>query len=83
MTSAATEERGLATDTSDLRIRLADREGPKPDASGADAAWLVLEAASDLGDELAITACRRVIDANLNGRPADPSDLHFVLNYFR
>ena len=35
-----------------------------------DAAWLVLEAANDLGDNPTVEACRRVIDANLNGTPA-------------
>jgi hypothetical protein len=57
--------------------------GPNGEASSADAAWLVLDAASDLGDEAAVTACRRVIDANLNGMPAAQSDLNLVQNYFR
>jgi hypothetical protein len=52
---------------------------PKP----SDAAWNVLEAANDLGDHAAVEACRRVIDANLNGRPAAPSDLHLIMEYFR
>ena len=55
---------------------------PKPEQS-LDAAWIVLEAANDLGDEATVDICRRVIDANLNGRPATPSDLHVILNYFR
>lgn len=55
---------------------------PKPDTP-LDAAWIVLEAANDLGDEATVEACRRVIDANLNGTPASQSDLHVVLNYFR
>jgi hypothetical protein len=55
---------------------------PKPDKP-LDAAWIVLEAANDLGDEATVEACRRVIDANLNGTPASQSDLHVVLNYFR
>ena len=54
----------------------------KPDRS-LDAAWIVLEAANDLGDEATVDICRRVIDANLNGTPATPSDLHVILNYFR
>jgi hypothetical protein len=48
-----------------------------------DAAWMVLEAANDLGDQATVEICRRVIDANLNGRPASPSDLHIVTEYFR
>ena len=70
-------------DRIDLRSRLAGRDGGGPEPASADAAWLVLEAASDLGDELAVAACRRVIDASLNGRVADPADLHLVQNYFR
>ncbi|HEY3794091.1 MAG TPA: hypothetical protein VGM09_19870 [Bradyrhizobium sp.] len=48
-----------------------------------DAAWLVLEAANDLGDHATVDICRRVIDANLNGTSASPSDLHVVIDYFR
>ena len=47
-----------------------------------DAAWIVLEAANDLGDDATVEACRRVIDANLNGKPASPHDLNVILNYF-
>ena len=49
----------------------------------SDAAWAALEAANDLGDDATIEACRRVIDANLSGALASPSDLHIVLDYFR
>jgi len=55
---------------------------PKPDKP-LDAAWIVLEAANDLGDHATVEICRRVIDANLNGKPAAEADLHIVLNYFR
>ena len=55
---------------------------PKPDQP-LDAAWIVLEAANDLGDDATVEACRRVIDANLNGTPATQSDVHIVLDYFR
>lgn len=54
----------------------------KPDAP-VDAAWIVLEAANDLGDHATVEICRRVIDANLNGRSPSPSDLHVVTEYFR
>ena len=43
----------------------------------------VWEAANDLGDHDAVEACRRVIDANLKGRLAPPSDVHLVVGYFR
>ncbi|QQO20147.1 hypothetical protein JJB98_09585 [Bradyrhizobium diazoefficiens] len=61
----------------------ADIGGGAPDKASVDAAWLVLEAANDLGDHAAIEACRRVIDAELNGTVADSSDLDLVLGYFR
>ena len=48
-----------------------------------DAAWIVLEAANDLGDHATVEICRRVIDAGLNGAPASPSDLHVIIEYFR
>ena len=56
------------------RFGVASNE-PKPDASSIEMAWLVLEAANDLGDHAAVEACRRVIDANLTGRlaPAIPT----------
>jgi len=53
------------------------------DKSPVDTAWLVLEAANDLGDHAAVEACRRVIDASLSGMPAAQSDLHLVQDYFR
>ena len=55
---------------------------PNQDKS-LDTAWIVLEAANDLRDDATVDACRRVIDANLNGTPASQSDLHIVLDYFR
>jgi hypothetical protein len=48
-----------------------------------DAAWIVLEAANDLGDHATVEVCRRVIDASLNGKPAAAYDLHIVVDYFR
>jgi hypothetical protein len=57
-------------------------DGPKPDGL-LEAAWIVLEAANDLADGATVEICRRVIDAQLNGTPAAPSDLHIILNYFR
>lgn len=65
------------------RFGLAPAE-PKPEAAfSLDMAWLVLEAANDLGDHETVEACRRVIDAGLNGRLAPQSDVHQVVDYFR
>jgi hypothetical protein len=61
------------------RITYDRRMADKP----SDAAWAALEAANDLGDDATVAACRRVIDANLSGALASPSDLHIVLDYFR
>lgn len=61
----------------------ADAGRSAPDKASVDAAWLALEAANDLGDHAAIEACRRVIDAELNGTVAGSSDLDLVLGYFR
>jgi hypothetical protein len=55
---------------------------PQPDQP-VDATWIVLEAANDLGDHATVEACRRVIDANLNGTPASPSDMDVIVEYFR
>jgi len=68
--AAACERPGIASDE------------PTPDKS-LDAAWNVLEAANDLGDHVTVEACRRVIDASLNGTAAAQSDLQIVTGYFR
>ena len=57
--------------------------GGAADQASVDAAWLVLEAANDLGDHAAIEACRRVIDAELNGTAAGRADIELVTEYFR
>jgi hypothetical protein len=64
------------------------RKRPVSDESSSpeqppDAAWIVMEAANDLGDHATVEACRRVIDAGLNGTPASHSDLNVVTDYFR
>jgi hypothetical protein len=65
-----------------VQERLPASEQWAPDKS-LDAAWLVLEAANDLGDQATVDACRRVIDAGLTGTFASQSDLHVVTDYFR
>jgi hypothetical protein len=67
----------------DSSLLRADYSEAQSDRSPVDAAWLVLEAANDLGDDAAVEACRRVIDASLNGGTAAPADLHVVQHYFR
>jgi hypothetical protein len=58
-----------------------ERSAPEP--SAVDAAWMVMEAANDFGDGSTIEACRRVIDASLNGTLAAQSDLVIVNDYFK
>jgi hypothetical protein len=58
-----------------------DTDGPAVGASSAEAAWLVLEAANDLGDAVAVAACRRLIDASLNGKSAAQPDVNLVQSY--
>lgn len=60
-----------------------DAGAAAPEKASVDAAWLVLEAANDLGDHAAIDACRRVIDAELNGTVAAGADIDLVVGYFR
>jgi hypothetical protein len=55
---------------------------PKPE-NPLNAAWIVLEAANDLGDHATVEICRRVIDAGLTGASASPFDVHVVTEYFR
>ena len=54
----------------------------KPD-NPLDAAWIVLDAANDLGDHATVETCRRVIDANLKGATALPSDWRTIFDYFK
>jgi hypothetical protein len=64
-----------------------ERPGKVSDRSNSDRpldmAWIVLEAANDLGDNATVEICRRVIDADLNGTPVRQSDIHIMLDYFR
>jgi hypothetical protein len=66
---------------------MSTRSGVRSDESKPEnplnAAWIVLEAANDLGDHATVEICRRVIDAGLNGAPASPFDIHVVTEYFR
>ena len=72
----------LTFGTAARRDLATNRDEPKSDKP-LDAAWMVLDAANDVGDHATVEVCRRVIDASLNGRPATPSDLRIVLDYFR
>ncbi|WP_128927254.1 hypothetical protein [Bradyrhizobium guangxiense] len=74
---------GTAVRKKSLNNPVADLGGGAPDKASVDAAWLALEAANDLGDHAAIEACRRVIDAELNGTAARSADVDLVLGYFR
>jgi hypothetical protein len=44
-------------------------------------AWTVLEAANGLGDEIAIEACQRVIDDDLDGDLPAQSDMNTIFGF--
>jgi hypothetical protein len=73
----AAEGFGKKGGAANRKIDTAKQDSPQ------DMAWVVLEAATDFKDDAAIEACRRVINANLNGKTASPSDLHIIGNYFQ
>jgi hypothetical protein len=81
-----TEQAGVSAAAVGVGVRAAAAAAAASDQfdkSPLDVAWLVLEAANDLGDDMAVEACRRVIDASLNGKPAPQADLTLVTDYFR
>jgi len=87
---SATIATGLGTAAASAGVRAASMPaapatamGDQLDRSPVDAAWLVLEAANDLGDEPTVEACRRIIDASLNGKQPPQADLNLVTDYFR
>jgi hypothetical protein len=53
----------------------------KPDNIWVEMAWTVLEAANDLGDEVAIEACQRVIDDDSNGDLPAQSDMNTIFGF--
>jgi hypothetical protein len=76
---------GVSAAAVGVSVRAAAMAAPVGEQLGSpvDVAWLVLEAANDLGDEPTVEACRRIIDASLNGKPAPQADLTLVTDYFR
>jgi hypothetical protein len=53
----------------------------KPDNIWVETAWTVLEAASDLGDDVTIEACQRVIDDGSGGDLPAQSDLNTIFGF--
>jgi hypothetical protein len=47
-----------------------------------ETAWSVLDAAVDLGDNMTVDACRRVIDADLRGEVPARSDVAVLSAFF-
>ena len=82
-TAAATANAGVRAAPMPAAPAASAAMGDQLDKSPVDAAWLVLEAANDLGDEPAVEACRRIIDASLNGKQPPQADLTLVTDYFR
>jgi hypothetical protein len=46
-----------------------------------EAAWTVLEAANDLGDDVTIEACQRVIDDDSGGDLPAQSDMNTIFSF--
>ena len=53
----------------------------KSDNIWVETAWTVLEAANDLGDDLTIEACQRVIDDDSSGDLPAQSDMNTVFSF--
>jgi len=50
----------------------------KPANPWVETAWTVIEAADDLGDDVTVEACQRVIDDDLGGKLPAQSDLNTI-----
>ena len=46
-----------------------------------ETAWVVLQAADDLGDKVAIGACQRIIDDDFDGKLPAQSDLDTIFTF--
>jgi hypothetical protein len=53
----------------------------KPNNVWVETAWTVLEAANDLGDNLTIEACQRVIDDDSGGDLPAQSDMNTIFGF--
>jgi hypothetical protein len=62
-------------------VAVLDNRGSKPANPWVETAWAVLEAADDLGDEIAIKACQRVIDDDSGGRLPAQSDMDTIFSF--
>jgi hypothetical protein len=60
----------------------AAQDAATPNKATTESVWSILEAANDLGDTSVVEACRRIIDADLRGAPAAPSDLNTIAGLF-
>ena len=71
---------GIRDESSDGSFGVAT-DWAKPDNIWVEMAWTVLEAANDLGDEVAIEACQRVIDDDSNGDLPAQSDMNTIFGF--
>jgi hypothetical protein len=53
----------------------------KPNNIWVETAWTVLEAANDVGDNLTIEACQRVIDDDWGGDLPAQSDMNTIFGF--
>jgi hypothetical protein len=71
---------GIADESIDQSFGVA-AEWAKPDDIWVEMAWGVFEAARNLGDEVTIEACQRIIDDDSNGDLPAQSDLSAVFGF--
>jgi hypothetical protein len=67
--------------SSDRAVGVLNNGGSKPANPWVETAWAVLEAADDLGDEIAIKACQRVIDDDFDGKLPWHSDMDTIFSF--
>jgi hypothetical protein len=53
----------------------------KPSNIWVEVAWTVIQAADAFGDDVAIEACQRVIDDDLNGDLPAQSDMNAIFSF--
>ncbi len=56
--------------------------GQEMERPSGETAWSVLDAAMELGDDITVDACRRVIDADLRGEAPARSDVAVLSAFF-
>ena len=67
--------------TSGHAVAVLDRYGSKLANPWVETAWVVLEAAEDVGDKFTIEACQRVIDDDFSGKLPGQWDMGTIFSF--